>query len=60
VRLLCRHVHTLGFARVDIFVHQDNQPSQRVTEAAGFKRERGRHTVSRLGDGAVYICYTSS
>lgn len=60
VRLLCRHVHALGFPRVDVFVHEDNQPSQRVAEAAGLQRQPGLHTVTRLGGGAVYIRFTSS
>jgi RimJ/RimL family protein N-acetyltransferase len=60
VRLLCRHVHALGFPRVDVFVHQDNEASQRVAEAAGLKRQPGQHTVKRLGAAAVYIRFTSS
>lgn len=59
VRLLCRHVHALGFPRVDILVHQDNQSSQRVAEAAGFKRDPGLHSVTRLGGGAAYVRFTS-
>ena len=60
VRLLRHHVHALGFPRVDIFVHQDNEPSQRVAEGAGFKRQPGLHAVTRLGGGAVHIRFTSS
>lgn len=60
VRLLCRHVHALGFPRVDVFVHEANQPSQRVAQAAGLTRQPGLHTVTRLGGGAVYLRFTSS
>jgi RimJ/RimL family protein N-acetyltransferase len=59
VRLLCRHVHTLSFPRVDILVHESNQPSHRVAEAAGFKRQPGLHRLTRLGGGATYIRFTS-
>lgn len=58
-RLLCRHVHALGFPRVDILVHEDNQSSQRVAEAAGFKRDPGLHSVRRLRGGAAYVRFTS-
>ncbi|MGH2943578.1 MAG: GNAT family N-acetyltransferase, partial [Solirubrobacteraceae bacterium] len=60
VRLLCGYVHALGFPRVDIFVHEDNRPSQRVAEAAGFTRRPGLHRVARLGDAPVYVRFTSS
>lgn len=59
VRLLCRHVLSLGFPCVDVLVHEDNRPSQRVAEAAGFTRRPGLHTVTRLGDAPVYIRFTS-
>jgi RimJ/RimL family protein N-acetyltransferase len=60
VRLLRGHVRALGFARVDIFVHEGNRPSQRVAEAAGFTRKPGLHAVARLGGAPVYVRFTSS
>ena len=59
VRVLCGHVHSLGFPRVDIFVHPDNVPSQRVAQAAGFEREPGLHAVGRAGGDAVYVRFSS-
>jgi RimJ/RimL family protein N-acetyltransferase len=60
VRLLAKHVLALGFRRVDILVHADNAPSQRVAEAAGFQRQPGLTTVARLGGGHVFVRFTRS
>ncbi|HEX8158183.1 MAG TPA: GNAT family N-acetyltransferase [Solirubrobacteraceae bacterium] len=58
VRLLRDHLRALGFSRVDIFIHHDNELSQHVAEAANFARQPGLTKVERLGDEAVYVRFT--
>jgi RimJ/RimL family protein N-acetyltransferase len=51
-RLMRDHaVHTLGLPRVEVLVHADNLPSQRVAEKAGFHRTGEYRPSPRRGPG---------
>jgi len=54
-------IETLGCERVQLRADEDNAPSQRVAERAGFQREgilRSVHYNARLGRRVNYVMYS--
>ena len=62
VNLICRWaVEALGCERLQLRADEDNVPSQRVAERAGFRREgvlRSVHYNARLGRRVNYVMYS--